>query len=93
MAILQSQSLAECVVEIAREAVGNAIRHGQSRAIHLDISVAEGTLVLRCRDDGVSGKPDGVPGLGSRMLDEICIRWMRERIDGSTVLTASLAIS
>lgn len=91
-AIVQSRSLAECVVEIAREAVGNAIRHGQSRAIHLNISVSEGILVLRCRDDGASGKPDGVPGLGSRMLDETCIRWTRERIDGSTVLTTLLAV-
>jgi signal transduction histidine kinase len=92
-AISESRSLAECVAEIAREAVGNAIRHGRARAISLDVSVVDGLLVLRSSDDGASASPNGRPGLGSRMLEETCIRWTRVRIDGSTVLTTWLAIS
>lgn len=92
-AISESRRLAECVTEIAREAVGNAIRHGRAREISLGISVVDGLLVLRSSDDGASASPNGRPGLGSRMLEETCVRWTRVRIDGSTVLTTWLAIS
>lgn len=91
-AIVRSRTLAECVVEIAREAVSNAIRHGRAQEISVDMSLAEGFLVVCSSDDGTSTAPAGPPGLGSRMLDETCVRWVRKRIDGSTVLTAWLAL-
>ena len=87
----QSATTAECAAEIVREGVGNAVRHGG--ATHVDVTiVAQSTrLVLVIADDGCAGHHEERKGLGSRMLDEMCVRWTRETDDLGTRLIAELA--
>ena len=53
----------EEVVRIAREAIVNAIRHGNARRIDVTLDCRGGALLLRVSDDGC-GIPDGAPGSG-----------------------------
>jgi signal transduction histidine kinase len=87
----QSVTTAECASEIVREGVGNAVRHGG--ATHVDVTIVAQfpRLVLVIADDGSAGHHEERKGLGSRMLDEMCVRWTRETDDRGTRLIAELA--
>jgi len=50
--VLLSSSLALDVELILREAVSNAVRHGEARRINLSAAADGGQIVLRCRDNG-----------------------------------------
>lgn len=83
---------AEHVVEIVREAIANAIRHGRATRVGVDITSENDVKAPMCvrigvRDDG-TWQGQFAPGMGSAMLDDLCIAWSRERVDGWTVLEA-----
>lgn len=82
---------AECASEIVREGVGNAIRHGGATHVVVAIAAQHRRLVLVIVDDGFVGNHAVHKGLGSRMLDEMCVRWTRESDVRGTTLTAELA--
>jgi glucose-6-phosphate-specific signal transduction histidine kinase len=80
-----------CLIEIASEGVSNAIRHGMAK--HVIVSISELSpikLQLDVRDDGDGLATNTQPGLGSAMLDQICLKWSRERVDDETLLTAEV---
>jgi signal transduction histidine kinase len=55
---------------IAQEAVMNAIKHGHVSQVVVDLSIENGTLIVRVNDDGI-GLPDQLPadrGLGLRIM-------------------------
>lgn len=82
-------SLQECASEICREAVTNAIRHGN--ATHLVITVDPGSIGLdvTVADDGTGLAPAPQQGLGLSMLDEMCLRWeIRNQPVGGAILRA-----
>lgn len=81
--------LRQCVIEICREAISNAIRHGQATEISIDISTSEEAVLIRALDNG-SGLDDVlIAGLGMEMLDDTCLRWsLRPRGVGGAELTA-----
>lgn len=87
----QSSTTAECASEIVREGVANAIRHGGARDIDVTIIAQLRHLVLIIVDNGSAGHDAGRKGLGSRMLDEMCVRWTRESDHRGTRLIAELA--
>jgi len=83
------RDVVRCIAEIAREGVSNALRHGAARRVNIVISVPveqrgeqrveQRAEVIRVQitDDGSGLAPDGLPGLGSAMLDEITHTWSR----------------
>lgn len=87
----QNATTAECASEIVREGVGNAIRHGGATHVDVTIIARLRRLVLVIADDGCAGHDAVYRGLGSRMLDEMCVRWSRESDVRGTRLTAELA--
>jgi signal transduction histidine kinase len=50
--VMLDRALALDVELILREAVSNAVRHGQARRIRLSAAADGGNIVLRCKDDG-----------------------------------------
>jgi signal transduction histidine kinase len=79
----QDQTAAVTVIEVVRECLGNSIRHGRASQVTIEVTVvAEGATAsdavhLIVADDGVGISAAAVPGLGSQLLDQICLRWMR----------------
>ena len=83
---------AQCVAEIVREGVGNAVRHGGATSVSVAIDAGVNRLLIVIDDDGRPEDCDGERGLGSRMLDEMCVSWTRESTDRGTRLEAWLAV-
>ena len=80
-----------CLIEIASEGVSNAIRHGMAK--HVIVSISELSPIkirLDVLDDGGGIAISAQPGLGSAMLDQICLEWSRERVQNGTLLTAEV---
>lgn len=70
-------------LEIVREAVSNAVRHGRATEVQVVIDLDEqGLVIIRVRDDGAGLNAEAATGrmrgLGSAMMDEVCLRWSRE---------------
>jgi glucose-6-phosphate-specific signal transduction histidine kinase len=61
----------ETVLEIAREACSNAIRHGSAQNIHLSVELTEPDLVLlTVQNDGSKVDGQAKRGVGSAYLDD-----------------------
>jgi len=86
-----SRVTSACTAEVVREAAQNAVRHGQASRVHIAAEVDDARLVLHVSDDGTW--KDGGVGLGSRMLDELCSRWVREAVESGTVIRAEMVVS
>lgn len=79
-------SAAEAVIEITREGITNAIRHGKADSVLVNIDDGGQDMLLVITDNGSFGSATRI-GLGTSMLDSMCTTWSRERsANGGTVL-------
>lgn len=93
-ALKSQRGTAYCVNEIAKEAVGNAVRHGGATAVAIRITRPQDDLVvLEFENNGtpVSGRARK-KGIGSRMLDDITLSWSLKRTGKLTTLKATLPL-
>lgn len=92
--INHDDALRTVVVEILREGVSNAIRHGAADNIDVAIECTTSDTIAVLIDDDGDGPPIAqVPGLGSAMLDEIALDWGLERTPSRTRLRVELALT
>ena len=77
----------QCVGEIAREAVNNAIRHGHATEIMCDVST-DGSAALIVVSDSGAGFNQDARGLGMAMYDHLCKEWTLASRSSGAVLTA-----
>jgi signal transduction histidine kinase len=77
-------------IELVREGCSNAVRHGKARNIKVLVAAnrQETELVLRVSNDGELVTMKSKPGLGSKLLNELALKWSLESRDGETVLEA-----
>jgi two-component sensor histidine kinase len=84
-----------CVNEIIKEAISNAVRHGA--ASHANVSIArleDDLLEVTVTNDGTTPKgADLRQGIGSEMLNEICLSWSLEGKSPKVRLSASLPLA
>ncbi len=76
------------VAEIVRECVANSARHGKAAKASVDISAQDGLVIVTVIDNGLGACSDAPLGLGSHMMNELCLAWSRvsgevNGIDGS----------
>ncbi len=65
-----------CVNEIAKEAISNAVRHGSANHAKIAIDRIDDDLIqLEISNDGISVRSKENSGIGSSMLNEICLDW------------------
>lgn len=65
-----------CVNEILKEAVSNAVRHGDANQISVKLAEAgESELELNVWNNGAKYVAGGRKGLGSTMMDDLTIAW------------------
>jgi len=85
-----------CVNEICKEAVSNAVRHGEAKNITISIDrSADELLIIEAADNGRGIDSDAIPGVGSRMLDDLSVDWSISNNRGTarTVLAAHLPLA
>lgn len=79
---IQSDDVAcSALIELIREACGNAIRHGSARTISVTASwnTSERAITLSVVNDGTRLQEGFGTGLGTRMFDEMCLSWSRSQ--------------
>ena len=81
----------ETVLEIAREACSNAIRHGSAENIHLSVELQGTDLVkLTVQNDGTKIDADSKRGVGSAYLDDCSYNHELEMNQDGAILTATI---
>lgn len=83
---------ASCALEIIREAVSNAIKHGKAGEIFIKIEAGSSFLSLTVENNGLPVDQAAPAGYGSEILDEVCYQWSLESAGVSTFLRAAVAI-
>ena len=88
----ESPSTAAAVIEIVREAVGNAVRHGSATTVSITLdSKEERFLKIEIHDNGSGVAPDAIAGLGSELFDSLTFRWSRSSSTAGTEVHAEIA--
>ena len=85
-----------CVNEICKEAVSNAVRHGEANVVDIEIDrTSDEVLFITASNDGRSVEVDASPGVGSRMLDDLTIDWSlnTNRSNRRTILVAQVPLA
>lgn len=92
-AVNGDQLAAEHVVELVREGIANAIRHGKASEISISIELsANHTLCIDIDDNGQYATTP-TRGLGTTMLNDLCLSWKRApRPEGGTHLSLILTV-
>lgn len=95
-ALLRDANARMCVNEICKEAVSNAVRHGEANKIEILIErTSDELLLIEAADNGRGVGKSIKPGVGSRMLDDLTVRWSisKNRATAKTVMQAWLPLA
>ena len=85
-----------CVNEICKEAVSNAVRHGEAKRVDIEIDRSgDEILFITASNNGRPIEKSAVPGVGSKMFDELTVEWSLETYRGAaqTVLEAQVPLA
>lgn len=86
----EDPSALDVTIDVIAEALGNASRHGAARTVAVTVVAPTDVITVSVADDGHLG-PDPVPGMGSRLLDEVTIGWsLAAAPEGGTELRADI---
>ena len=83
----------EALIEISREFINNAIKHGKAENVSLRVfRVDPYRLAVEVTDDGQGVPPGAKPGFGSKLLTELSLRWSQSRVENKTVSYAEIVL-
>jgi two-component sensor histidine kinase len=89
----QNPTASSCSLEIIREAVSNAVKHGKASIIEVSIRLTgESFLSIEVRNNGKRVPADKRAGYGSEILDEVAFEWSLENLPAGVILKALVAI-
>lgn len=89
--MVESPTASASVAEITRECVANAIRHGGATDVWITIGSTGDRIVVTALDNGTR-ITDWRPGLGTLLMDELCLAWTHEPAHPGTRLTAEVVM-
>lgn len=82
-----------CVNEICKEAISNAVRHGDAKVATIELDrQLDDLLELSISNDGSSISGDAEKGMGSGMIGELTLSWSIESIPNGTRLHALIPL-
>jgi two-component sensor histidine kinase len=84
-----------CVNEIIKEAVSNAVRHGEAKVVNIAIDRHDDfSLEIQVSNDGVPLLSQNKLGVGSRLIEELTTDWSLDssKATGLTVFKANLPL-
>jgi hypothetical protein len=93
-ALARSHDSSFCVNEIVKEAVSNAVRHGDATSASVSIDrVTDDLLNVTVINNGSAPRvKEQQQGIGSDMLDEICLSWSLDVVKKKVRLVAELPV-
>jgi signal transduction histidine kinase len=89
-ALNQAQTTSSIVIEVIREAISNAIRHGDATRINIDVELAEpeSEVHISITNNGAPLPKQLRPGIGTQLLKDMTLSWSRRNLAEHVVLTA-----
>lgn len=92
-AITKQPLASEALIEIAREFITNAIKHGKASKVFLKVSRLDGARIsIEVIDDGQGLPPGAKPGFGSKLLSELSLVWRQTRVGDATRSYAEIVL-
>ena len=92
-AITKQPLTSEALIEIAREFITNAIKHGKASSVSLKVSRIDGArIAIEVIDDGQGVPPGAKPGFGSKLLSELSLVWRQSRVGDTTLSYAEIVL-
>lgn len=88
--------LSMCINEIMKEAISNAVRHGDARNAQIAMNLSDdGVINLAVSNDGSAPTDSSRKGIGSKLLDELTVNWSLgfDAKSQQTILQANLPFS
>lgn len=84
------QTTSSIVIELIREAVSNAIRHGDATRITISVALRgpDSDIHISVTNNGAPLPDTTTSGIGSRLLQDMTLSWSRQNRAGSVVLSA-----
>ena len=91
--IARSPLASEALIEISREFITNAIKHGKASSVSLKVSRLDDLrIAIKVVDDGQGLPPGAKPGFGSKLLSELSLVWRQTREGDSTLSYAEIVL-
>jgi signal transduction histidine kinase len=92
-AITKQPLASEALIEISREFITNAIKHGKASHVSLTVSRLDDLrIAIKVVDDGQGLPPGAKPGFGSKLLSELSLVWRQTREGDSTLSYAEIVL-
>jgi signal transduction histidine kinase len=92
-AVARSPLASEALIEISREFITNAIKHGKASKVSLKVSRLDDLrIAIKVVDDGQGLPPGAKPGFGSKLLSELSLVWRQTREGDSTLSYAEIVL-
>ena len=84
----------EATIELTRELVTNSIKHGKANKVSVNISSIDASRFrVEVSDNGLAPKPESTPGYGTRVLNELSLKWERVRLGDTTRASAEMVLA
>lgn len=84
----------QCVIEIAREGVSNAIKHGKAKEISISIKLQNPQMLrVSVANDGLTPDSSSEYGVGTALLNELSHSWEILSRDNQTELVAMVSLA
>lgn len=90
--LLEDQAAARCVLEVCREAITNAVKHGSAEQVRINISKGQGLVEINAENDGIQMTKEN-SGQGINLYTEVTHRFSLENRGEGVMLTLELPIS
>jgi signal transduction histidine kinase len=83
----------EALIEISREFITNAIKHGKASKVSLRVSRLDSyRIAVEVLDNGQGLPPGAKPGFGSKLLSELSLSWNQSRRGDQTLSYAEIVL-
>ena len=85
-------NLSEAAIELIREAVSNAIKHGSASEVDIDVRLGDSLLEISVTNNGKAAVNRAGTGFGSKLYSELSHSWQLTKLaDGRTRFSATVA--
>jgi signal transduction histidine kinase len=92
-AVARSPLASEALIEISREFITNAVKHGKASKVSLTVSRLDDLrIAIKVVDDGQGLPPGAKPGFGSKLLSELSLVWSQTREGDATLSYAEIVL-
>lgn len=92
-AITSEPLTCEATIELTRELVTNSIKHGKANRVQVSISSGDKSRFgVEVIDNGSAPDPEAEPGYGTKVLNELSLKWERTRSGDTTRAYAEMVL-